>query len=194
MSVPELLQAMAPVLAPLEKLGAKHYVGGSVASSIHGVARTTLDAYLVAVLCEVHVPRLVSDLTPDFYVSESMIRPAIRNESSFNVIHLATMFKIDVFVAKGRPFDQSALERIRKDSLGDEEALEVFVATPEDVILNKLEWYRLGEEVSERQWNDALGVLKVQRGRLDRTYLEEWAGDLGISDLLRRAMTEAGIE
>ena len=193
MSAPELLQALAPVIATLDKLSITYYVGGSVASSVYGVARTTLDADLVALLRDEHVGALVEELRAGYYVSAPMIRSAIKSHSRFNVIHLATMFKVDVFTVKSRPFDQSALQRIRKDTLGSEEPLEVFVASAEDVLLNKLEWYRIGEEISERQWTDVLGVLRVQRNVLDYEYLRRWATDLEVLDLLERACTETGI-
>ena len=188
----DLFQAMMPVLKAFDQLGVKHYVGGSVASSAFGLPRTTLDADLIAVLNVRHVDSLVSALSSEFYVSGPMVRGAIENESSFHVVHLATMFKIDVFVAKSRPFDQSALSRIRRDSLGDpEDELEVWLPSPEDVVLSKLEWYRLGDEASQRQWTDVLGVLKVQRDKLDKQYLQYWARELAISDLIDRALSEA---
>lgn len=194
MNSADLCQAMMPVLRAFEQLGVTHYVGGSVASSAYGLPRTTLDADLVAVLEQRHVDGLVISLMEEFYVSGPMIREAIENESCFNVIHLPTMFKVDVFVSKSRPFDQSALSRISRRTLGGENDLEAWLASAEDVVLNKLEWYRRGDEVSERQWLDVLGVLRVQHSQLDRDYLRHWASELAVSDLLDRAMLEAGIE
>jgi hypothetical protein len=195
MSSVDLFQAMIPVLRTLDALGVTHYVGGSVASSALGLPRTTIDADLVAVLKPRHVADFVARLSGDYYVSAPMIRDAIHRESCFNVIHLATMFKVDVFVAKRRPYDQSALSRIRKENLGEpEDKLQVWLAAPEDVVLNKLEWYRKGAEISERQWLDVQGVLKVQRERLDRGYLRKWAQELDVADLLERALGEAGIK
>jgi len=121
-----------------------------------------------------------------------MILDPIARRSCFNVIHLATMFKVDVFVLKDRPYDRTAFARIRRDTLTpDEPGAEVFLASPEDVVLNKLEWFRLGDAVSERQWRDAVGVLKVQKDRLDRPYLARWASHLGLTDLLEQAWREA---
>ena len=189
MTTPDLLTALAPVVAQLERMRVRYFVSGSVASSVYGVARTTLDIDLVADLRRQHVEPFVASLQAEYYVSDSMIREAIANRSCFNVIHLATMFKVDVFVLKEREFDQLSLQRIRRDTIGDETAqLEVTVASPEDVILNKLEWYKKGDEVSQRQWQDAIGVLKVQREQLDFDYLRKWSVELALTELLERAL------
>jgi hypothetical protein len=124
-----------------------------------------------------------------------MIYEAIRRQSCFNLIHLSTMYKVDVFVAKDRPFDRSALSRITREEVGEPgDSLHVWFASVEDVILSKLEWFREGGEVSERQWLDVEGVLKVQRGRLDLMYLRRWAAELNVADLLERALGEAAGE
>ena len=187
----EMLDALRPVVATLRRLGVKHYVGGSVASSVHGVARTTLDVDIIAELQESHVEGLTQALSGSFYVSEPMIRAAIVNGSCFNVIHLATSFKVDVFIPKNRSYDQTAMDRIQPETIGEEGGVETWVATPEDVILSKLESYRMGEEISEHQWFDVLSVLRIQQGRLDLEYMCQWAGRLGVSDLLERALAEA---
>jgi len=108
--------------------------------------------------------------------------------------HYKTTVKVDVFLPKTRPYDQEALHRVKQDTL-DEEGNErlFYLAAPEDVILNKLEWYKMGGEVSDRQWNDVLGVLKVQGMALDMMYLKKWAGVLGVGDLLERALVDAGM-
>ena len=191
MSPSPLLLALGPVLDALDALPVRWHVGGSVASSLYGVARTTIEVDDVAELKRPHVAPLLAALGREYYASEPAIVSAIQRESCFNLIHLATSYKVDVFVAKHRAFDQSGLARAHRDTLGERL---VFVASPEDVILNKLEWYRMGNEVSERQWQDVLGVLKVQQDTLDRAYLASWAAELGISELLSRALGEAGIE
>jgi hypothetical protein len=186
------LEALLPVIEALERLRVPYCVGGSLASSLYGVGRTTLDADLVADLDPRHVPPLVAALQAAYYVDAGMILDAIARRSCFNVIHLASMFKVDVFVLKDRSYDRTAFARIRRDTLTpDGPGAEVFLASPEDVVLNKLEWFRLGDEISERQWRDAVGVLKVQKDRLDRSYLARWGSELGLTDLLQRAWKEA---
>jgi len=190
----DLLAALAPIVRELEFLGVSYYVAGSVASSNYGVARSTLDVDLVADLSQVHVVPLVKALQEDYYIDARMITDAIARKSCFNVIHLSTSFKVDVFAVKDRDYDRVAMQRIRKDSLDrDRPSEEYFQAAPEDIVLNKLEWFRLGNEVSEKHWCDILGVLRVQAGALDRGYLAEWAVKLGVADLLERAFREAAM-
>jgi hypothetical protein len=111
---------------------------------------------------------------------------------SFNLVHLDTMIKVDIFVPKALPFDAQEQNRARPQSLDvGEPAHTFFVKSPEDLVLRKLSWYRTGGEVSERQWSDVLGVLKVQADRLDRDYLLHWAAELGVCDLLERAVADA---
>jgi hypothetical protein len=188
----DLVRALAPVVETLEALGRRYRVGGSVASSALGVPRSTLDVDIVCDLSEDDIQRFVSLLSNAYYVDADMIRDAIRRRASFNVVHLETMIKVDVFVAKSGPYDRIALSRVIRKSL-DESSQTYDLATPEDVILRKLEWFRLGDEVSERQWRDVIGVLQVQREAIDRAYLDHWATQLGLDDLLARAVREAGI-
>ena len=134
-----------------------------------------------------------AELTGPYYISEPMIRSAIERRSSFNLIHLATMFKVDVFVIKNRPFDQLAMERAVLTKLLLPEPLELPIASPEDIVLAKLEWYRKGGEVSERQWRDVLGILKVRAEQLDLDYLWYWSREINVDDLLLRVLTDVGL-
>ena len=184
--------AVKPVVTALDRLGVKHFIGGSVASAAYGRPRTTVDVDLVADLRQQHVPPLVAALEADYYISAQAAAGAIVQKSCFNVIHLATAFKVDIFVFKDRKYDRAALARTRRDTIdADDPGAEFMLASPEELILSKLEWYRLGNEVSQQQWLDVIGLLQVQGGALDDTYLDRWAADLEVSDLLDKARQEA---
>ena len=189
----DTMVAVAPVVAQLEHLGVAYYLGGSIVSSAFGIPRSTLDVDLVADLGLKHVAPLVEALQSTYYIDAHMISDAILRKSCFNVIHLPTSFKVDVFALKGREYDRTAMERRVKKSIDPEcpstkcPSTEFFLASPEDIVLSKLEWFRLGEEVSEQQWRDVIGVLKVRENLLDRKYLQKWAAELGIADLLEKA-------
>ena len=122
-----------------------------------------------------------------------MILDAIHRCASFNIIHLETMLKVDIFIPKDNPYNEEAFRRRRKDTLSDEQGTpEFYLASPEDIILSKIEWFHLGGNVSERQWFDVLGVLKVQGNLLDMEYLKHWAVELGLIDLFEQALLDAG--
>jgi len=191
MTIPEPIAVTLQVVDVLESLRVPYLIGGSLASALYGVTRATMDADLVADLRPEHVESLARALRDAFYLDIETMRHAVRQRSSFNVIHLATMFKVDVFVSKGRPFDRAQLERRTSQTLATDPKRMAYVASAEDTILAKLEWFRKGGEVSDRQWQDVLNVLKVQQGRLDEVYLADWASQLGVVDLLERAWAEA---
>jgi hypothetical protein len=180
------------VTQTLEQIGVAYAVGGSLASSLHGVMRSTLDVDIVADMRLEHIAPLVAALAEEFYADDEMMREAIKRHSSFNLIHYETAFKVDIFVCKLRPFDQMQLERRRTSVIANDPERSIYVTSPEDTVLAKLEWYRLGGEVSDRQWRDILGVLKTRAGELDLDYLHTWARELKVSDLLERVLQEAG--
>jgi hypothetical protein len=193
LSAPDILAALCPVVQTFEELGIAYRIVGSVASSTHGVPRSTLDVDIVADIGPEDVPGLVEQLKGQYYVEEGAVREAIQRRSSFNLIHQATIVKVDVFVLATRPFDQQAFQRVRTTSLEEGEGSREFnLVTPEDLVVKKLEWYRAGGEVSDAQWRDVVGVLKVQGKALDLEHLRHWAADLGVSDLLERALGESG--
>jgi len=191
---PDLVEALTPVVDALEKLRVPYHIGGSVASSILGMGRSTVDVDIVANLKLEQVDAFVELLGQDYYASPEMIRDAVKRRSSFHLIHDRLMYKIDVFVPKESLLDRSALKRIRKEALEDTPGARLFnVSSPEDIVLRKLDWFRTGGGVSERQWLDTVGVLKVQANALDYDYLWEWACKLGLASLFHRALVDAGL-
>lgn len=186
----EPVEVTLKVTGVLEHLGVPYLISGSLASALYGMVRTTQDADIVAEMRLEHLAPFTAALQNEFYVDDQMISNAIESHSSFNIIHRETMFKVDVFVPSPRPFLQSQLARAQRQTFLFENEVSAQFASPEDTILSKLEWYRLGGEVSERQWRDILGVLKTRAGELDLDYLRKWAGELQVSALLERALKE----
>jgi hypothetical protein len=189
--LPEPLAVTLQVVEVLESLGIPYWIGGSLASAFYGVARSTLDTDLVADLKPEQVESFVSKLEPTFFIDLEMVLDAILHQGSFNIIHRDSMFKVDVFILKARPFEQAQLQRRIRQTVSIDPERAAYVCTSEDIILAKLEWYLLGGEVSERQWRDIIGVLKVQSGRVDNEYLRRWAVFLGVNPLLERAIVES---
>lgn len=187
----ENLRVVREVTTAFSTLGIPFAIGGSMASSLHGIPRFTQDADITVEPFPTREMDVAKSLGPDYYLSLDAMRQANRERSSFNVIHTSTGFKVDVFVRKDHPFAQEVMARRINRPLADHPNETVAVVSPEDIILLKLEWYRIGQEISDRQWGDVLGVLKVQEGRLDDAYMDRWAAELGIQDLLNRARREA---
>ena len=189
-------------LVPIfERLGIAYQIGGSVASLAHGVARTTLDIDLIADVHAEHVAALAEQAAPLFYIDADDVAEAVAAAGSFNLIHLGSMFKVDVFVLKPTPYDTQAFLRADLKALDDagdndkddNDAALFFVASAEDVILSKLRWYELGQRISTRQLDDVRGVLLVQGPALDVAYLRRWAGALHLTELLEPLLGEAGL-
>ena len=171
-----------------ENLDIPYLVGGSIASSIYGEPRATQDIDMVAELKSHHIQTLIASTKNAFYIEEEDVIHAVSRHSSFNVIHLETMIKVDIFVLGSEAFDREEMRRRRPQTIAD---TQLIVATPEDIVLQKLIWFRRGGEVSDRQWRDVSGVLKVQGDRLDWEYLKRWAESLNLSELLQRAKEES---
>jgi hypothetical protein len=184
-------EGLLRLLEVFDRLEIPYMIGGSGASSVHGLARTTGDIDIVANLGE-HVQALVGELQQDFYIDEGQIRAAIEYGRSFNVIHLRSSFKFDIFPLTADRYQQIQFGRRRYETstVFTGEPLDLAVSSPEDVILSKLRWYRQGGEVSQQQWNDVLGVIAAQSDRLDSPYLREWAQYLGVADLLEQALAQ----
>lgn len=168
----------------LDDLDIPYLVGGSIASSIYGEPRATQDIDIVAELKDRHVQPLIAATQNAFYIAEEDVLRAVSRLSSFNIIHLETMTKVDIFVLGADALDREEMRRRQSRSVA---GTQLVVATPEDIVLQKLIWFWKGGGVSDRQWRDVLGVLKVQAERLDWDYLKHWAESLKLSDLLQRA-------
>lgn len=174
------------VCQTLEKLGILYVIGGSYASSVHGEPRFTRDCDILAAIKPQHVDLLVDQLGAEFYLSKTAMTEALKRCTSFSLIHLQTGFKVDLFVAHPRAFDQERLRRGLRLEIG--QGIQVRFSTAEDTILAKLEWYTLSP--SERQWRDILGILMLQQDRLDPGYLRFWARELEVTELLEKAQAE----
>ena len=190
MGLSDAPQAVADIVGIFERLGIEYRIGGSVASSTLGNFRATNDVDIVADLKRDQTGAFIAALAGKFYVDEEYILEAVDRARGFNLIHLETMIKVDIFPVKPHPFSQTAFRRKHTSLLIEDPPLEADLFTPEDVILSKLEWYEMGGRVSERQWADILGVLRVQGG-LDLEYLRHWAAELGVLGLLEAMFREA---
>jgi hypothetical protein len=185
--LPESLRVLFLTLDALEELGIPYHLGGSFASSIHGAPRQTQDIDLVVELGSDDAASLVSRLEGAFYGSAPRARRAVETGQSFNLVHLESGVKVDLFPRGRSTFDSEEFERRIPVTLGEPPGRTAFVKSAEDTILRKLLWFRHGGGVSDRQWSDVLGVLRTQGDRLDDEYLARWAAELGIEGLLREA-------
>jgi hypothetical protein len=186
----EILDVLRRVTSKLEELKIPYMVSGSAASSFHAFVRTTQDGDLVVALGPDQVEAFASAFAPEFYLDPASIRRALQMGNSFNLIHLESSLKVDFFPLRKRSFSQQEFSRRQPRLLLEESIAPAYVATAEDTILSKLEWFRAGGEVSENQWRDVLGILKVQAGGLDLAYLNQWAIELRVEDLLAKALKE----
>jgi hypothetical protein len=170
----------------LDALDVRWFVGGSVASSLLGEPRATADVDLVADLRGRHVGALFAALVETYYIDEDAAKAAVRTRGTFNVIQLASMTKVDIYCSRDEPLAREALDRrIFVEVSGQRFPC----ASAEDIILQKLLWFVQGGSVSDRQWRDIRGVIKVQGPALDHAYLERHATSHGVLELLHRALT-----
>lgn len=183
----DLIAVLQPVRATFDSLQIRYFIGGSVASSFHGAMRSTMDVDIVADVSLEHIRPIIAAVADEFYASESAMHSAIQRRASFNLIHLPTSFKVDVFVSRGRRFDELSFARSTINRLGTaESSIDVPIASLEDILIAKLDWYRAGNEASERQWNDVTRLVKLNQDHLDWSYLQSVAKEIGVTDLLER--------
>lgn len=166
-----------------------YYLCGPMASSAQGLPRASADVDFVADLMPHHIEPWIAALGPDFEVDDEMLREAVKRRRSMNIFDMRSAMKIAVFVAGFDSWDREQLKRARLGRLARQANTEVALPTPEDTVLAKPVWYQKGGEVSDRQWSDILGVLQVQTGQLDLGYLRQWAVNIGVAELLERALT-----
>ncbi len=194
MMINEPLEVTLKVTRVFETMNIPYLIGGSLASSLYGIIRSTHDADIVARMLPEHLDSFVCALDDEFHMSREAIGDSIRRNVCFNIIHRETMFKVDVFIPRPGPFLHSQLSRAQRHQLFAKPALTALFASPEDTVLSKLEWYRLGNEISDRQWRDIVGILKTCEDSLDYEYMNKWANELNVSDLLERAIDAATSE
>ena len=186
----EIIEALNPLINAFDQIGIFYYIGGSVSSSLHGVHRRTQDVDVIADIQPYQVQRLVQLLQNAYYVDEQALNDAVKRSLPYNVIHLDTMTKIDLMPLKQRAFTQEEAKRAQ-DHVLETGTRPLRIAAPEDAILTKLEWFNMGGQVSSRQWNDILGIMKQQGTKLDLHYLRSWADVLDVRDVLERAIVDA---
>ena len=182
--VDELLQVVNSTVAALRRHGIAYFITGSFASSVHGEFRATNDIDIVAMLEPSSLETLLAELSPAFLTDLEQARSALAHDGSFNLIHLSTYLKVDVFPCVSA-FNREGIRRAVTITLpGASEPLQV--ASVDDIILSKIWWFRLGGEASETQQRDVRRLVELNRGRLDTTYLALWARVLGVEDLLEQ--------
>jgi hypothetical protein len=185
------ITALSEVVQLLEEREIKYVLVGSMASSMHGMYRTTADIDLIADIKPEHVRPLLEAFQHRFYVDEQAVAQAMSQRQAFNAIHFDSVFKVDIFIPKPGDFAMQQLSRRELRKIAPDIDQQVYVSTVEDMILAKLRWYRAGGDVSETQWRDVLGMIGACTAELDLDYLRQWAKELAVSELFEQALTEA---
>ena len=175
-----------------EELGIPYVVGGSVASSLVGEPRSTVDIDIAVDMNEEALSAFVEGVRSSFYVPESDAERAVREHDSFNIIHNEGALKVDLFVLGSGTLDVNQMERRTSVELPTDPPALLWITSTEDQILRKLDWYRQGDNVSDRQWRDIIAILRINRTSLDNLYLDATAALVDLSGLLRQAQEEAG--
>jgi hypothetical protein len=189
----DVMEALTPLVEAFDRLDIAYYIGGSVSSSLHGMARQSQDVDVIADIRPDQVRALVQALQSDYHVDEQAWQTAIKHGQLYNVIHMNTMLKVDLIPLKRRAFTREEARRAQPHLL-EAGTRPVRIASAEDAVLTKLEWFEMGGRSSGRQWKDILGIMRRQGAALDLAYLRHWADTLRVRDLLERALVDAGLK
>ena len=183
-------ELVVQIAAIFDSLEIPYALGGSVASSFYGEPRSTVDVDFAASLTPEVQEQFYEQVRAEFYVPIESARTAVTTHSSFNLLDTHSALKVDIFVLGPGVLDQMQIERrVRFAVSGSDQG--IWVTSPEDQVLRKLDWYRLGGGVSDRQWRDVASILKIQAGSLDMEYLHSCAALTGLSELLEAALTQS---
>lgn len=165
-----IIEALNPLIAAFNQFGIQYYIGGSVSSSVHGMARKTQDIDVIANIQPSQIHLLAGLLQNEYYLDEQAWKDALRHGQAYNVIHLNTMMKVDLMPFKRRAFTREEAQRAQAYTL-EAGTRPLNIASAEDAILTKLEWFQMGGRTSGRQWNDILEIIRRQGDALDLVYL-----------------------
>jgi len=184
-----LVRHMAAIF---DDLGVPYALGGSLASSLIGEPRSTVDVDMAVRLDAASGDDLLERVSDEFYVPVDLARAAILAHSSFNLIDTANALKVDIFVVGDGLLDRMQIERrFLVEMPGVDSG--IWVTSAEDQVLRKLDWFRQGGSISDRQWRDVVGILRVLGDALDVDYLQTMARTCGLIDDLDAALREVGI-
>lgn len=187
--ISETAQVLNELVAVFEDLAIDYFLTGSLASGVRGEFRATNDIDVVAKIDRAKINLFVKMISVNFFAQEKSIQDAIENNKSFNIIHKEFVLKVDIFT-EINDLANEQLSRATKLKIPSSD-LSLSVATSEDIILSKLIWYKKGNQQSERQWRDILGVIAVTGLKLDNVYLFKWASKLGLVEMLELAFKDA---
>ncbi|MEB3343186.1 hypothetical protein [Okeania sp.] len=178
----------------LDDLYIPYYLSGGLASSFWGERRQTEDVDMAVILEPEKVPQLIAALSTEFYVSDIAIDDAMSGRTNtFNIIHLASVIKADIYsIQQSNNFDFSAISRRQQVELFSTNQF-IYIATPEDIVLQKLKWYKIADDYSQKQWRDVLGILKARQQILDFDYLKLWSNYLQLTPELEKAFDETNL-
>ncbi|MGB3339966.1 MAG: hypothetical protein WBB37_00600 [bacterium] len=177
------IEILLGIIDLFEEYNIEYMITGSFASNLHGFPRATFDADVVIKAEVESLEQLTNEISKDFYVEKAFDEEILDKQGMFNIIHYETGFKIDIIFIKRRGFSRTEFDRRQLINFA---GCRCWFSSPEDTILSKLEWAKLGG--SERQFNDALGVAKVQSEKLDWTYIRKWAKELNVIELLDKIL------